>query len=361
MTPTERIMSGEVWKDFCRQLERAGEVVLTADAVANPLDRAEGYRYLTRLLRIALEMQLEFADPDFPEFYQASHTTAKIGADNPDNTYLNASLSAERTYRITGRRGTVPIFTLGTKANRYAIDGTMASTGELDSADLVLCDDRSFEIIVARERPEGCQNWLPMAADTSFLVVRQTFFNRTTETANELRIETIHGAGQKSPLSPEALVAGLTRAAGFVEGTAKTFRHWAEMFRANQMNTLETLDQSMFQRAGGDPSIFYLHGYWQLQDDEALVIETPLPACRTWNFQVDNYWMESLDYRYHRIHINDTTAARDPDGQVTVVIAARDPGFGNWLETAGHRQGTMLWRWTGAAQHPVPRTRVVKL
>jgi len=360
MTARDDVMDGSAWRTFCRQLEHAGEIVLSADAAANELDRAEGYRYLTRLLRIALEMQLEFADPDFPGFYRASHQTAKIGADNPDNDYLNAALNPTRRYIISGVRGTVPILTFGTKANRYAIDGTMASTGELDAKDLAIAPDGGFEIIVSNENP-GSGNWLPMAPDTSFLVVRQTFSDRGKQTANRLTIKALDGPPTPTPLSAATLAQALTRTAGFVEGTAKTFANWAEDFRVHQLNKLATTDQSLFQRAGGDPTIFYLHGYWQLAPDQALVIETDIPSCRTWNFQLNNYWMESLDYRYHRIHVNDTTAARDPDGQVTIVVAARNPGFGNWLDTAGHTQGTMLLRWTGATEHPIPKTHVIKI
>jgi hypothetical protein len=53
----------------------------------------------------------------------------------------------------------------------------------------------------------------------------------------------------------------------------------------------------MFQRAGGDPELFYLHGYWTLEPDEAWVIRTEVPDCPYWNFQLNNYWMESLDHR----------------------------------------------------------------
>ena len=69
----------DVWKDFCHQLEQAGTDVLNWEA--SPMEQAEGLRYLSRLLRISLEMNLENADPAFPYFYQASHETAKIGAD----------------------------------------------------------------------------------------------------------------------------------------------------------------------------------------------------------------------------------------------------------------------------------------
>lgn len=356
-----KVMDGSAWRTFCRQLEAAGEIVLQPEAAGSPLDRAEGFRYLTRLLRIALEMNLEAADPDFPGFYQASHTTAKIGADNPDNHYLNATVSPDRRYRIEGRLGACPILTFGSKANRYAIDGTMASTGELALEDMRFEPDGRFEVIVSCEPPGGRANWLPMAADTSFIVVRQTFEDRARETPHEMSIRALDGPPSPSPLDPTFLAGALERTAGFVTGTARTFQQWAERFRSEQMNQLGTSDQAMFVRAGGDPMIHYLHGYWRLAPDEALVIDATPPECRTWNFQLNNYWMESLDYRFLPVHVNAHTARRNADGTVTVVVAARDPGFGNWIDTAGHSHGTMLWRWTGAQEHPVPRTRVIRL
>ena len=355
----DRLLSPDVWRDFCQRLEAAGEIVTGAEAAANPLDRAEGYRYLTRLLRIALDMQLEHADPDFPSFYAASHETAKIGADNPDNIYSNATVSGARAYRIRGQRGTVPILSFGTKANRYAIDGTMASTGELDSADMAIAPDGSFEIIVSREPSPG--NWLPLAEDSSMVIVRQTFLDRTNEIPASVAIEAIDGPAWPAPLSPDGLEAALERVTGFVAGTARTFVQWTEDFRADQKNRLATVDQTRFFRAGGDPTIFYLHGWWQLGPGEALRVDTRIPACSFWNFQLDNYWMESLDYRYHRIHVNGHSAALNDDGTLTLIIGPRDPGFGNWIDTAGHDQGTMLLRWIGATDHPIPDTKVIRL
>ncbi|MBD3242412.1 MAG: hypothetical protein GF331_17615, partial [Chitinivibrionales bacterium] len=107
------------------------------------------------------------------------------------------------------------------------------------------------------------------------------------------------------------------------------------------------------------PQIAYYHSYWELEPDQALVIDAHPPACEHWNFQVNNHWMESLDYRYYRVHINKHTAVYRPDGAVRVVVAAADPGVPNWLTTTGHRCGTMCWRWIHAETHPQPRTRVV--
>ena len=115
----------------------------------------------------------------------------------------------------------------------------------------------------------------------------------------------------------------------------------------------------MFQRAGGDPEIFYLHGYWTLRPGEAWLIETDVPDCPYWNFQLNNWWMESLDHR-RRTSVNKHTAQLD-DGRLRIVVAERDPGVGNWIDTSGHRSGTALLRWLGADAHPIPECRVVPL
>ena len=358
MDAQTRVMEGQSWSDFCRALEAAGEIVLARTTPASPIYRAEGYRYLTRLTRIGLEMMLEHADPDFPTFYAASHPTGKIGGDNPDNLYQNATIAGDREYRICGRRNTVPYLSFGTKANRYATEGTMASTGELEAAEMVFGKDGNFEIAVSRERKAG--NWLPLAADTSMLLVRQTFLDRANEVAADVRIERVSGPEKPEPLTPQKLDRGLASAAAFVTGTARTFVNWVEEFR-KYPNAFAPFPQETCYRTGGDPLIYYLHGYWQLAADEALVIETQVPECEIWNFQLDNYWMESLDYRFLPACWNKRTAKYNADGTLTFVIAARDPGLGNYMDTAGHGCGSMLLRWTRAKTHPQPRCRVVKL
>jgi hypothetical protein len=148
----------QAWSQFCRALEKAGEVVLSEGAPDTPLDRAEGYRYLARLTREMLYSCLDNADPDFPRFHELD--LVKIGADNPDNVYLSANIRGDRTYRITGTRGTIAYFSIGSKANRYAKDGTMASTGELSDADLVIAPDGTVEIIASasEHRGTGCRS-----------------------------------------------------------------------------------------------------------------------------------------------------------------------------------------------------------
>ena len=128
----EQLMLGKTWEQFCEALKSAGQQILRPEAPDTPLDRAEGYRYLSRLVRVALEMHVEFANPDFPGFIVPSHETIKIGADSPDNLYMSARLDGRNEYRVSGRRGTVATLNFATKKGGYANrDGRMDGTGFL--------------------------------------------------------------------------------------------------------------------------------------------------------------------------------------------------------------------------------------
>ena len=354
-----RIADGSLWRDFCHALERAGDAVLRTETPANAFDRAEGYRYLTRLLRAGLESQVEFADPRFPGFFQLSNETVKIGNDNPDNVYRNANVSGRYRYRISGTRGDAPYISFGTKGGGYESDGTMRPTGQLDGDQLEIGVDGTFEILVSSEPEKG--NWLPMQPTTTQLIVRETFGDLAGRRPAQLAIERL-GDPEDDSLAPRLLEQRLQRAIAFVSGTANLFVDWMAGYAAHE-NALPSNDQEVCQRAGGDSNIHYHNSRWRLAPDEALVIEVDhIPKQGSWNFQLSNFWMESLDYRHHRIHLNQHSAKVEPDGKVRIVVAHRDPGprFPNWLTTAGHAHGAMLFRWIGADSHPSIDTRVVK-
>lgn len=348
-----------LWRQFCDELAKSGEVLLREQAPKTPLDQAEGLRYLSRLTRTALNMLVDSSDPDFPRLFKLADDKIKIGADNPDNIYEQAVVSPDRVYRLTVKPNGCPYLSFGTKANRYATEGTMMSTGEVELADLASGEDGSYEIIVARERQEG--NWLPMADDTSLLIARQTFTDKATQEPAEVAIERV-GKGPDAPalLTPQQIERQLLGSAQWVRGTANTFADWSEWFKQTP-NRIWEADQSTFQRAGGDPKIWYGHAYFDLEPGEAWVLEVTPPECRMWNFQIDNWWMESLDHVHQKVWLNGAQAKYEDDGRVIVVCADKDPGFGNWVDLAGHRSGTALWRWIEAKEFPVPQCRVIRL
>ncbi len=360
MGQEQRLMDGTLWADFCDALKRTGEQVLRRSTPENSFDRAEGYRYLTRLLRLSLEKNIEYSDPRFPEFYSLSHATAKIGNDNPDNFYQNCAISGKYDYRIKGHRGTIPYLSIETKAGSYGTTGTMAPTGHIELEQLDILDDGTFEIIVSTKQQPG--NWLPMTAESDNMLVRQTFYNRSQEIPASLAIECLNPDGE-NVLEPLKFAQQLDSVPRFIDGTAGLFVDWMDIF-SKHMNQLPANDQAMCLTAGGDPSIYYHNSYWQLADDEALVIEVEeLPDCRSWNFQLSNYWLESLDYRYYPISVNKHTAKYEVDGSVRIVVAHEDPGpdYPNWMNTAGHHCGSMLFRYIEADSFPPITTRLTKL
>ena len=135
--------STSVWVDFCDQLKELGDLVRRPETPDDPQNRALGYRYLTQLLRAGLEAVVDYADPEFPAFYRLADETKKMLNDNPDNYYQNCVVDGRFEYRITGTRGTIPWFSLGTKGS--AVDASrMLSTGEIDSTRMHFEEDGRF-------------------------------------------------------------------------------------------------------------------------------------------------------------------------------------------------------------------------
>ena len=355
----QRVVSGRAWDEFCDTLKAAGAALNFPGAPRDPFNQAEGYRYLSRLLRGGLMAFVEYADPRAPVLHRVAHETVKLGADNPDNHYQTAAIRGDFDYRISGRRNTVKYLSFGTQAGHYGQGGGMPPTGYIEAAEIETDDDGHFELIVSSTPNDG--NWLPMKSDSGTLIVRQTFLDRENEAPADLFIERINCTEEErrpAPLTPEQIDAGLKSASTLVAGASLLFAKWARDFKQHS-NALPMFDPDVSLAAGGDPNIVYYHSHWALAEDQALVIEAMPPECEHWNFQLNNYWMESLDYRYHTIHTNKHLAQHEPDGSIRLVVAHRDPGLPNWLDTAGHSSGTMCFRWIRANDHPQPAARIV--
>jgi len=353
----DRIMSGKTWHDFCDTIKKAGDVIMRETSPADPLTRAEGFRYLSRIMRATVEAFIEYSDPLAPVLFRPIHETAKLGADNPDNYYQHATISGKHEYRIYGTRGTVHHLTFGSYKGNYGMAGASGETGFLDGKDLAFNSDGSFEIILSHEK-KGT-NWLKTEDETSSVIVRQTFADRASETIANIVIERINGDGKPSPFTPEGVDRSLTMASNIMLGAATLFANWAEGFRQHT-NELPLFNPETSLAAHGDPTITYYHSYWKISEDEALVIDALPPECDAWNFQLNNYWMESLDYRYYPVWVNQHTARYRPDGSVRIIVSHRDPGTDNWVDTVGHVHGTMLFRWVKADKPVQPVTRLVK-
>jgi hypothetical protein len=71
-------------------------------------------------------------------------------------------------------------------------------------------------------------------------------------------------------------------------------------------------------------------------------MEGTMPDCAFANLVLWNPHMQTLDYRSRRSSLNSAQMELGADGSFRIVIAARDPGVPNWIDTGGHRRGTMF-------------------
>jgi hypothetical protein len=370
-----KVVDGRAWLEFCELLRKAGDVIAREDLGTTPFDRAEGLRYLSRLLAAGFSSFVEATGPAHPVFRPLPELV-KMGLDNPDNYYVSASIDPRRDYRISGRRGTIHYLSFAAQNQNFAArDRITGGAGHLNDSELALASDGSFEIVASQrehtgasfaQRAEGERrpsNWLRLAPDTKQILVRQTFLERARERPVEVAIECVGAAAGPPPALDPARVGGqLLGSAMYAIGCAQWFADWVVGFRAKApVNAFHLPSEDDHRRLGGDPNIRLWLGTWRLAPDEALVVEATPPKCHYWNFQLANVWAESLDSRFSRVHLNSSQAAYRGDGSFELVVAHRDPGHPNWISTAGHEHGTMGLRWVLADAHPEPRTRVVKL
>jgi hypothetical protein len=104
----------------------------------------------------------------------------------------------------------------------------------------------------------------------------------------------------------------------------------------------------------------YAFLFWNLGPDEALCIETDVPRARYWGLQLATLgWFEPVDPIHRITSINQHQALPSSDGRLRLVLAHEDPGVPNWLDTGGHREGLLTYRWFWPEADPTPSSRVV--
>ena len=354
-------MSDELQKAWTRvttQLAKAGARVEALTEGRDPVERAEGYRFLTRVLSAMIDFSIE-ADGERPAFVRVMTPTRKFYGDCPDTMYHRATLRPGLGYRITGQRGGciyLAFCVYGLRGKRNAILANVSDAG------MVFDADGSFEIILSAERPKGAENWLQLEPAAATLVARQYFADWETETPARFNIETLEPVGPPSAPDPDE-VAHRLRALG--ESMTRTLRateaaaaKWIE--RPNEISFDSEADglASLF----ATPDNQYVGGWYKLAEDEALVMTGRAPKCRYWGVQLWSRWLESREFLHRPVCLNHSQVKLEEDGTFRIVVAHRDPGTPNWLDTSGHGEGGVVFRWLlPEGDLPRPKFRVEKL
>jgi hypothetical protein len=231
--------------------------------------------------------------------------------------------------------------------------------------ELKLDEDGRFEVILSADEPSGAPNWMKLDSSARVLVTRQYFLDEKEEKPAELHIEALDVQGSRPPLEPHAFAGRLrllmTALDQTIGATIDAMNAWSKQpntvtvdWRNDASNTVLNLYPTVDNQ--------YMGGYFRLDEDEALVIEGMPPDCRYWSIHLGNCWLESLDYCHRQVSLNKKQMKLESDGSFKVVVAHRNPGATNWLDTCGHRQGIVVFRWMQAEEAPpTPVFRVVSL
>jgi hypothetical protein len=345
------------WRTFCDRLAAVGDTLAAEPFPAAAADRADCTRHLARQVVMALQGELEHADPADPIFHRYEEPWVQWGGPNPDNVYTRAAIDPTATYRVAGNVD-------GVRAALFSlVDGDMhlgrfGVFGECTLADLDVGADGSFELWISPDRHDG--NWIESHPDARMFLVRQYVCDWERDRAATLGIERVGAGGAPRGAHPEPdVAAALDRAATWVERSIAFWCSYVERARAslphNEIGPPAT-------PRGGAPTIAYGAGWWQLAPDEALLVTTDAPDADYWGVTVHHrFRLDSGDFANRQTSLNMAQTAIDADGRIRFVIAARDPGVPNWIDTEGRAEGMLVYRSIGTRSRPVPESRVVPL
>jgi len=346
----------ESWVKLVEALRAAGEQLAGQTADLAPGERADGYRALLRALNNQLG-RFE-VDRERPELVAFNGWREKFLMDNPDFRYWVADVRDDRRYRVCGALGDALYQSITVYAGGRLAD--TAASARIDSDRLSLDAERRFELTVSRQRPER-GDWLPLPEGATALWLRQFHCDAARERLGWCRIDALDVPETPPGLDPDRFARQLER-------LGRAMSMWPQIVAAataadrDRPNEVGHWQEMTGGAAFTEPDIHYLRGSWELEDDEALLIEGAVVACRYWNVMLYNRFLNSLDYRYRQVSRTSGTATV-VGGRYRFVLAARDPGgAGDWLDTEGRRFGLFVLRWLQPAAMPeLPSVRRCKL
>lgn len=367
------------WHQFCDRLKGAADLIYKDLNPATPLQRADGFRYLTQNLSQAFDLALETKNTQYPMFHVFCSPTRKLGSDNADCIYIQAWIDGNSTYRITGKRSTARMWNITVQGPRSdKAYGTELRTlhepfGDTPEANLfgseIKCNwDGTFEVYVGGE-PQG-QNWLPTTPGSRKLFLRQ-YFDSWDEEAADYRIERVDMKGPRPMPDPKEMMDAMEWAGNFVHEVVEFWPDWVwesgdqidpeaiNRFAGNNLTPDKPwTDETEARDLRRGRLITMMR--WALEKDEALILE----------FEAyDGFWMitseamfgNSMDYLYRPVSYTPSRTRVDPDGVIRFVLSAQDPGYANWIDNQGYTAGILNFRNVHSRLIPDLRTKVVPL
>lgn len=348
------------WQDFIDSLQSLPDRMLAKLPEAMRKDP----QVQQEVARLALEslasqsLSAIGADGDAPQFLPSIGQVFNVGQPNADTIYRSAALTPGGSYRITGQQGTVNLAVIAQVVPQGAAGA--GARAHLNLADLKTDSAGRFDVLLSAERPKGYKgDWWQLNPAATLLMLRLVSSDWQKEVEPTLSIERVDKPVSRPRLSAAVLEKRLRGLPRQVDYLALMFVDHVEKLRQEgYVNKFKVFDVGFGALAGQ----FYYEGVYDLADDEALIVESPIPAkCGYRSLILTNEIYETTDWYNNHSSLNGAQAAPDPDGKLRIVVSAKDPGVRNWLDTAGYPRGIVQGRWTDCDSQPMPSVSKVKL
>ncbi|MEP5570116.1 MAG: DUF1214 domain-containing protein [Halioglobus sp.] len=354
---TEGSDAADAWREFTTSLEAGGASVFSAAATSK--DQLEGVQYLAQLASAALEMKLAKGDQAEPAFTDWMGDYRKFLGDSPDAVYHTAELSAKYRYEIKGNRGDAEY--LGFMLYGNQLNGWNRAAANISSENMTFDDEGNFSILLSQSQPRDWPgDWLQLESDVHMVMVRQYFHGKQGKAESRFNIRNLD-APEYQPPSESDVAASLRNATSFFNDTLNGAIALGSML--SQAPNKADPPKAYSPEFGG---VFYptfdneYFGSWfYLEDDEALVIEAEVPDADYWSVSIQNRWMQSLDYKHYQVGLNNHQITQT-DGRYRVIVSHKKPPSGDWIDTAGQREGLLAIRYQLTQDSEKPALSLVK-
>lgn len=355
--PYRDLESVQAFEQLQKTLDAMKEIVL-ADAETER-EASEGMRAILRVLSMSSDVTGD-ANPKAPHFARMDTKIRKVGGDNPDAEYDNIGLDNRWDYVIRGNVGTVRHVSFTINGARSA-SGRSPKLGYFNERTLMPNAQGEFEIHLTKA-DDGGPNWVDTSPGISSILVRQYIGDREKEVLATYDVEVVgREADSEIPYSTDREVAaGIT-------GTMYATQYMLTMHRTIMPHLFD--NPNTFARANSDDfgadisssDNLYMFGTFQIEEDEALIIETDPLDVRYWNLAIESRWHESVDYATRRTHRSLDHSVVDSDGKLRFVLAHGKTPHPNWLDTGGHIEGFMTFRWVGERESQISMPVVTRI
>jgi hypothetical protein len=347
------VLDKQTWSALAGAIEGMSSYVFDEPKVDSDILVADGVRYLSGLIGGGVLHSFGQGDADYPSFIRVLDTNIQWGLPAVDSYYLVASVKGGETYRVHGHRGSARVFDVEVWSGEIGDLARFTPVSRTED-DPEFGPDGQVEFVLSTDERSG--NWLRLPDGPATVIVRQYFYDWDTEEPGQLYIERDGAQYPPPPRTTDSIERRILQLQRFLAQVPAVCRQSVDPYYATDPSTIEFGPISF-----GFSSLQFGRGNYRCEPDQAVIIETPEPACRYWNYQLCNHYWEALDWNVRQTTLNGHQAEIDQDGVFRAVIAHTDPGVPNWLDTAGRVTGLIAARYYRPKDVVTPTVKVVPL